>query len=291
MPLLVLIACLAIERYLHIGSMLNRFSWLDAYLVKISEQFPQDSPLRKGFLGAIIAIAPIIIIVGILLTLVTRLKVGMSGLGMYFILLLYCFGPKDLYSQAEIYFASAESDSKDSSEYAYHELTGEVINPASTPTETGKKLTESLLVQANLCIYSVVCWYVIFGIMGVLFYRLIAIMADMAEKKNEICIPFAQEVIRLNQWIEWLPSRITALFYVLSNGFKFFPVWKSHVFSGTEKNDTIVIACGMASLHSEDNASKEISPIEENKKAIHLIDKALVIFVGLVIVWDIILYI
>ncbi len=279
--LLILVACLAIERYLHIGSMMNRFSWLGTYLTKLESKIPNNSPMGKGFLGVLVAITPIVAIVAVLLGFLISMKIALSGAGAYFILLIYCFGPKDLFSQAEIYFASAATKDQGATNAAYKELTGKAFDSTESELENGKKLAETVFVEMNACIFGVLCWYMIAGIIGVLVYRLISLIAQMAQVKKEVCGPFAEAVCRLNDWLNWLPSRIAGLCYVLTCGLRILSVWKSQEFSSVSNNNSFLITCGMAALkNKEEGVTTELSSVDEGKNVMSVVDKALIFFIA-----------
>lgn len=278
MKILVLIACLLIERYLHIGSLLRRFSWLERYIVKVEDKL-RSKKFFKGFRAIGTIVLPIMAIVALLATIITHFQIGLSGLGLYFIVILYCFGPSDLYSQLQIYFTSSEEGNKEHFLYEYKELTGEEMS--SDEKIATRKLTEIIFMKSNCCIFGVAFWFVVFGPLAALFYRLVSLLAYMTNQGKDICEPFALEIIRLNGWINWLPARVMAFFYVVASGFQSLDKWYTNFWSGTSNNNTILVECGLNSLLYE----KELSSIEENKKAVSLVDRALVVFIVIILLF------
>lgn len=282
MKLLILMACLGIERYLHIGSILKRFSWFDAYLKILQNLFSKNSPVLKGYLGIFLVVFPIFAVIGGINFIITRFQYGLSGVGLSFIVLIYCFGPGDLYSKVQVYVSSVLKKDDTMASAEYQDLTGEM--PQVDERTTARKLTEMIFVLANDGFFSVVFWYMFLGPLGVIIYRLVFVIAKSAEEGKELCVPMGPEAIALNNWLSWIPARIGSLLYIFSAGFQGFSTWREKALSMNNTNEDCLKTCGLTSLsHVHD---KELPAIEENKKAIFIVDRSLVIALVVIAVFS-----
>lgn len=279
MNLLILVACLLIERYLHIGSALKRFSWFEGYLAFLQTKIRKDSPLSKGYLAVVVAVLPLFIPLLCLYVLAVQYQLALSGIGLYFILLLYCFGPRDLYDQLNLYFGAAEEKDPEHMAYIYNDITGSTLDntDGSSAKASARKLTKTIFARANCGIFSIVFWFWIGGPLMVLVYRLLCLMASMVAEGKEVSVPFAYEATRLYGWLNWIPARVTALLYSIAGGSQTYSIWKKNFWSGVSNSDNILIETGVNSLPKE----KGLSSIEENQAAVVLVDHALMIFVAI----------
>lgn len=276
MKVIILIICLIIERYLHIGSAVKRFSWIEKYLGFFSKKISQNSFLLKGLLGVFVVIFPLCFLVDIFYSVMFYNKIALSGLGAYFLVLAYCFGPSDLFEHSKEYFESFENKNLQEDAIIYREFLGEA--PTTDSAINLKNFVRAIFINADCCIFAVIFWYMIFGFLGALIYRLVCLIAFLSIQGKEVCSPYAEAVIKLNAWINWFPTRITALFYVMADGFKKWPVWRKYVFTGTENNVVILSAC------SPINFENDSVSLEQGKKAIPFIEKTLVLYLITIII-------
>jgi membrane protein required for beta-lactamase induction len=279
MNLLILVACLLIERYLHIGSALKRFSWFEGYLSFLQAKIRKDSPLSKGYLAVVVAVLPLLFVLLCLYILAVHYQLALSGIGLFFILLLYCFGPSDLYDQLNLYFRAVEEKEPEHMAYIYEDITGTTLDntDGSSAKASARKLTKTIFARANCSIFSILFWFWVGGPLMVLVYRLLCLMASLVAEGKEVSIPFAYEATRLYGWLNWMPARATALFYSIAGGSQAYAIWKKNFWSGVSNSENILTETGVNSLPT----GKELSPIEENQAAVVLVDHALMIFVGI----------
>ncbi len=284
MKLLVLIACLLIEKYLHIGGVLKRFSWFESYLSAIQHKLGKNGSLSKGYLGVIMILLPVWLPLLILGVALVKYQIGLSGIGLYFVVLLYCFGPNDLYDQLSLYFKSVDAGDKEHQVYLYKEITGcEFDDSSEFEAKTSiRKLTETILLRANCDILGIIFWFCIGSVPAVFLYRGLCLMSSMAAEGNEICAPFRDEVIRLYGVMNWVPARVTALLYSIVGGSQAYPTWKKLFWTDTAGNQTIVKECGVDSLV----IGMEEPLVEESKKAMVLVDRAIILFVVIIFVFS-----
>ncbi len=98
------------------------------------------------------------------------------------------------------------------------------------------------LVIANNAIFSPIFWYLLFGPLFLLMYRLI----DLASK--HINHQFHCDTII--QWLDWLPARITALCYLFVGHFqRGLEPFGHYVLAWPKENDVLLESCATASIN------------------------------------------
>lgn len=282
MKLLVLVACLLIERFLHIGNILSRFSWFESYLKFIKSKIKESSPFSKGIMGLFVIFFPLCLPVILSGIYIVDRQVALSGYGLYFIVLLYCFGPTDLYYQLSLYFKAVEEGDKEHQMYSYNEM---IDNDEDSENGEGtineKDLLETIFVRANCGVFGIVFWYCFGPLSFVLIYRGLCLMSSLIYKEKDVTKPFEDIVPTLYGWLNWIPSRVMALLYVIAGGFQAFSIWKSLVFTGPVNNQTILIQCGVNSLAKD----KQLPSLEATKHAVVLVNRSFIIFTVLMFVF------
>src|SRR5437016_11207242 len=103
MKLIIILLALAAECFLHLGVYTYRFNWLPSYLNVLKNTFAKTG-IWKGIWGIIIALLPMLVLVGLLSCFLSHILLGFPGFLFSLIVLFYCLGPRDLYLDFEAYF-------------------------------------------------------------------------------------------------------------------------------------------------------------------------------------------
>ena len=99
------------------------------------------------------------------------------------------------------------------------------------------------LVDANSQVFAVIFWYLLLGVFGVIAYRLISVC-----KSYSVTSAIAGKVADV---LDWIPARITSLFYLLVGNFQHgFPVLMQFLSKGPDNNAQLLNQCGVATLNS-----------------------------------------
>lgn len=277
MKLFILLVCLAIERYLHIGTISRRFFWLERYLTRLQKRYANHLDKLEGYRGILVALAPIFIIVGIPNIIIYYMgTVGMSALLLHFIVLMYCLGPNNLFHHVEVYLRAKREEDKKASDVAYMSLTEESCLQEDEKV-AGRKLTDTIFIKGNDYFLAVIFWYILLGPIGCLIYRFVYMMARLASQGSEPAMIFADSAIRLNEKLNWLPSRLSGFLFVLFRGKQAKKAWKENVFSNASDEECLT-RCGLAGVKMD--SPEDLPSLEENKDAIYLIDRAIYIVLG-----------
>ncbi len=153
------------------------------------------------------------------------------------------------------------------------------------------------LVAANRNVFGVIFWFLIFGAMGALIYRLAILLKDIASSGTEDAEFFLKKdesgqvakrniyITGLAQILDWVPVRIVSLFYSLIGDFAgTFSCWLRHVLSFTASSADILTRCGMAAtgLSDTDDSTEAVDKVNR------LNLRALVVVLALVAIMTIV---
>lgn len=161
---------------------------------------------------------------------------------------------------------------------------------------------ESVLENGSDAIFAAIFWFVILGAPGVVLYRLANTLDAMWGYRTERFNAFGWAAARIDDGLNWLPARLTALSYALAgNTRSALSCWKKQSKFWHGVNPGVVMATGAGALniklggaatyHGEiierpelgcDNAP-QVSDID---RSIHLVYKSIVIWLVLITVGD-----
>jgi len=109
MTLITILAAMALERFLHFGHSLFRFTWFESYLGLMRKMLAKTG-LWKGLPGLILILLPILVAVVIIYCFLGWMLYGLVGLILAIMFLTYSLGPQDLYQDLENYFSAAKGE-------------------------------------------------------------------------------------------------------------------------------------------------------------------------------------
>lgn len=190
MKLLIIVLCLLSERYLvHTFSLYRKGVFLN-YSHFILPHLARVSWMNNAWALLAALVLPPVIIVGILLCVFNSFFYGIIGFVLNFVIFYYCLGPDNIF-------------------YPDAELSEQV------PKNQG---VASYFSKANTQVFAAIFWYLVFGPAFLLLYRLI----NLSQKVELVGV--AADL--MTDILEWIPARLSALFYLLvgnfQHGFRFF---------------------------------------------------------------------
>jgi len=128
---------------------------------------------------------------------------------------------------------------------------------------------ESVLENGNDAVFGTLFWFAILGGPGALLHRLANTLDAMWGYKNERFLEFGWAAARIDDLLNWIPARLTALTYaLLGSPREALACWKSQAPAWASPNAGPVMAAGAGSLGVRLGGSARYAGTEEQRPAL-----------------------
>lgn len=236
MVFIVIVLCLLSERFLLHRGAVNRFDWFLSYAHTIIT----NTKIPTTGVRLAVIVLPFLLICWFLLLIFNYFLFGLVAFILNIAILIYCIGPENPFYTAEKPII----------------LLNEDPNIDSNDQGLGQYLT-----QVNEQLFAVLFWYIAFGPVGALAYRLMSLARHL-----EIVNPIAS---RLFNCMDWLPVRITALLYLFVGNFQMgFRYFSTQVYSTPAHNQTLLSHCALQALGTT-KARKQMTILDAERMVEH----------------------
>ena len=217
MKLLVIVLCLLSERYLTHKVSLNRFSWFGHYCDKLISIFPKSAFFQSPWVLMLAVIVPWFVIVAMAMGLLKTYLLGFIGFLMQLVVFYYCLGPDNVFYPLSAAKKKGPHQALDAGNY---------------------------LAAVNNQLFGVIFWYLVFGPLAVLGYRLIS----LCQKQSKL----ASLAKRVTELLDWIPARLTVLFYLLVGNFQQgFRCLLQKKFASPSENNTLLSEVGLLAVRAQ----------------------------------------
>lgn len=208
MKLFVIVLCLLSERFLIHRIAQTRFYWFSPYFNALYERLPKTRFFNNDFVMVLWFVLPLVLLCWLILFIFSNWLFGLVGLVLHLIIFYYCLGPENTFY------------------------------PLRQENEGDEIAAGNYFVKANNQLFAVIFWYILLGPLGALIYRLTSLCQQQQ--------PTEKAAILLINTLDWLPSRLTVLFYLLvgnfQQGFHFF---MQKLFTQPEDNEKLLNQGGL----------------------------------------------
>jgi len=184
--------------------------WAD-YLEQLCIQSHDSSKARQrgyGFIALVLAIFPVCFIVFNLLAS-ERVEQVLAPVILYF-----CIAPRSLLQHTVAVYRPLQQGDLVRARTAIAMIVSRETQVMDEP-QIRKATVETALENGADAVFAPIFWFVIAGPVGALFYRLSNTLDAMWGYKNKHYFYFGYAAARLDDVLNWLPARLTALSYLL----------------------------------------------------------------------------
>lgn len=277
MKFIVILICLGLERYFHLGEKIMRSHCGQCFgrYLKLLASWVQSENAWRSWTGLAVTILPAIVTVTLLYWLLCSVAYGLVAMLLSVAVLLYSLGPADLYHQVNNYFAANENKDKEQAATLLTEILGD--KPPQTEAKAQRALTETILGQANERLFAVVLWFALLGPAGALLYRMATLSKQNASSEDGILKNCQNEANLLVDVLNWLPARVMGIVYFLAGNFSTgFSCWIKHAWMGFKANHILLVECPMLALGLKTDKAAGAS-LDDSHAALDLVDRSLII--------------
>lgn len=270
MTFFVVFVALLIERFFD-WSHLREWHWFFSYDLWLEKRLSH----QIAYLRIALLTIPIALIVFLTNLLLGNFFYGVLSLAFQAILLLYCFGPQNIWADA---YTSLHSLGEDTPRVASDrlKLTFGVTNSRWSLRKLHEKFLEALFIEGHRRVFAPLFWYLLLGPTGAIFYRLITLLASPHSRKG-ILPDTILSAEKVESVLDWASVRVFTLLFALGGHFvQVFSYWGRYALTGLDNNQILLTECGLAALDETHSSS----PSEEGsleKSAISLLDRVFII--------------
>ncbi len=265
MTLIAVLIALALDRYVSMLAKFRCYHWLGCYF-HLAHKYLAKAKITNRLTTIILAVIPLVVVVVLLQCLFACFWYGIVGMIFNILILFYCLGSTTLFDPnakpAKVAQAATGGQGAKQSQAA---AGGQGAKQGQA--DTGLKTADAVLWAANVRFFAIIFWFVIFGAVGALVYRLVLLLQDDGESAA------AKKHLKLVQdYADWIPVRLLGLGFALVGNFaKCFTAWVKGVLSWPSNNEAFLKACGAGAMDVGGNGNK----VED---AAYMVDRTLIVF-------------
>ncbi|CAL7963400.1 AmpE protein [Gammaproteobacteria bacterium] len=270
MMLIAILFCLTLQRFADIGGWFQA-SWFELYLKNLH---PWASKLNE-WVAILLIIAPVLLLLALLHFIFTWRLFGLFNLILATVVLFFCIDARDFKNKLTDYFNNLEKGDIQASASAVTSLIGDVSS--NTTAELNRAVTKAILLNSFEQLFTGLFWFIIAGIYGLSVYFLIVLLGKNAVKIDSSYVELAKLAARIQDVLDWIPSRLVGFSYSLVGNFnKGFGYCHKNLWSGLTETRKFAVDAGIATLDLDLDVAKATP--KENYDALDLINRALIIW-------------
>jgi AmpE protein len=281
MILICLILALALELHFKLGSEYRDFSWFNKVRAYLTEKCSKYSFFELWGGVAIVLLTPIVTLYAVL-NIFDGFLFGLLTLIISSLTLFLCLGPTPLGKSFDVYATSVEKGDVESAFLYLSDVESTASIDLPEEDELVRKATRTILAEAQKRYFGVLAWFIFFGPIGALFFRLSHLYRDHCKSEEfDEHLPLMDQLIH---WIDWIPARITSLLFLLTGDFVngFYRI-QDYLTDAEADNNQLIAETGIAALGLDMGVSD--GDIDENHQTMAMVNRTVIFYlvVGAVI--------
>ncbi|MDR1057177.1 MAG: regulatory signaling modulator protein AmpE [Coxiellaceae bacterium] len=270
MLLIAILFCLALQRFANVGGWFQA-SWFEAYLRYLGQWVSK----LDDRLIILVVIIPILLLFVLMHFIFMWRFFGLFDLILSILVLFFCIDARDLKTKSASYFNALEkSDMHTASSVVTDFIDDAVIGNMA---DLHRAVTRAILLKSFEQIFVGLFWFIVFGIYGVATYFTITLLRQNALKVNPNYVELAKLAAKIQDILEWIPSRLLGFTYALVGHFnEGFNYCVKHLWSGLGDVKRFTVESGLAALDVGSTAAD--ADRSENFAALDIINRVLIIW-------------
>lgn len=225
MTLITVLISLFLERFVGYLDDFRSLDWFHDYARRVQGLL---GGIGDGPIGVILILALPLLLISLIVSTFSGVMLGLISILFGVLVLVFCLGPKDLELQVQSYIEAGIMEDEARILRISAELLGTDELPAGA-AERDRAVAEAVFVQANRRLFGVLFWFIAFGPLGAVLYRL----SEQLQARAAFGEAFTLAAARWVALLDWAPARLTALCYALTGQFDdTLPVVRKYLLGG-----------------------------------------------------------
>lgn len=274
MVLITVLIALVVQRFANMAGWL-RSSWFEIYLGWLRPVLAKSNK----WVAIVIVMLPVFFVLGILHAFLMWRLFGLFYLVLSCAVLLFCMDARNIKNQLVKYFEFSEKQDVNGAVNVIAELTTEPL--PHNLAELDRVVTRLIFTKSYVNIFSVLFWFGVLNIYGAAGYTILVLLRRLAVRVDGSFGDIAVAAGFIQDILDWAPTRFLSLTYALvghfSQGFSYF---LKHLKTGLNDNMNIAVESGLSALGLK--IEENTGTWSENKAALDLIDRTLIIWIVIV---------
>lgn len=287
--LAAVLLAVALDRFLPDRHGFKPFAWYRDWAESIEQRFNGGTRLH-GIGAVLLAIVPIaagvVLARYILNEISTVLGFAFDVMALYLCLDIYRLG-----HSAKAVADALEAGDVHEADTQLRELTGKSA-PELSEAEIARATVEAVLKQGNSLVISPVFWFILLGPLGAVLQRLASILDMLWGHRYERFVEFGWAAARLDDLLQWIPARITALSYGIMGSFEdALHCWRRQMGAWSDINSGPLLASGFGAMHMQNcEAMPEIGEYDDRVASLSVVPDASHVRSAVALVWRVLLF-
>ena len=211
------------------------------YASQLEQRLNRDNGIPRHLLGSLALLAAVLPFT----LLAAFISYTMIGWLADLILIYLAIGHRSLWQHAERVVMPLTAGDQDSARHAASML----VSRDPEHLDIHKATIESVLENGSDSIFAALFWFLLAGTPGLVAYRLVNTLDAMWGYRNQRYSQFGWSAARLDDLMNYIPARLTALSYCLMGSFsEGIQCWKKQAANHDSPNAGPVMAAGAGSL-------------------------------------------
>lgn len=289
-PLLIaILLAVALDRFIPDRYGFKPFAWYRDWADSIEQRFNGGSRIH-GVAAVLLAIVPLVLGVWLARYVLSQIT-PILGFAFDVLVLYVCLDIYRLGNGARTIADTLDAGDVREADMQLKDLAGK---SAATLSEAGiaHATVEAVLKQGSSLIMSPLFWFIVLGPVGAVLQRLASILDKLWGHRYERFVEFGWAAARLDDLLQWIPARITALSYGIMGSFEdALHCWRRRMGVWSDINSGPLLASGFGAMHMQNCESMgDVGEYDEPAANLSIIPDSNHIRGVVALVWRVLLF-